>query len=140
LLDIARDLYSFVITIISFLSQTSDIASGMYSLVVETEDGFEEKRTLSYLKKKFSFFVQFNKAMFSPGDLLQFRLFAIDSETKAITPPCASTITISDPNGNSIQSFQDITFKRGKYENSFQLSEKTGLGVWKVSAQCDQEV
>jgi len=75
-----------------------------------------------------------------PGDLLQFRVFAVDSETKAINPTCSSTITISDPNGNSIQSFQDVTFKRGKYENSFQLSEKARLGFWKLSADCDLEV
>ena len=124
----------------STLLQTSDIVSGTYTLVVETDDGFAEKRSLTYVKKKCSFFIQFNKAIFTPGDLLQFRVFAVDSETKAITPTCSNTITISDPNGNSIQSFQDVTFKRGKYENSFQLSEKASLGIWKVAALCDQEV
>ncbi|KAL7028444.1 hypothetical protein ACKWTF_005838 [Chironomus riparius] len=92
------------------------------------------------MNKKLSFFIQFNKAIFTPGDLLQFRVFAVDSETKAISPKCTSAITITDPNDNSIQSFEDVTFSRGKYENSFQLSEKAGLGIWKISARCDQEV
>ena len=81
-----------------------------------------------------------NKAIFMPGDLLQFRVFSIDSETKPINPTSATTITISDSNGNAIHSFQDVTFKRGKYENSFQLSEKARLGIWEVSANCGQEV
>lgn len=67
-------------------------------------------------------------------------MFAVDSETKAVTPTCANSITISDPNGNSIESFQNVKFKRGKFESSFQLSEKASLGIWKVSANCDQEV
>ena len=119
--------------------QTSEITSGKYTLVVES-DNFSEKRTLTYIKKKYSFFVQFNKAIFLPGDLLQFRVFAVDSETKAATPTCSNIISITDPNRNSIMSFPNVTFKRGKYENSFQLSEKASLGVWYLRVQCDQEV
>lgn len=92
------------------------------------------------MKKKFSFFVQFNKAIFMPGDLLQFRVFAIDSETKMATPTAANVISILDQRRNAIMSFQNVTFKRGKYENSFQLSEKASLGIWYFRFTCENEV
>lgn len=81
-----------------------------------------------------------NKAIFMPGNLLQFRVFAVDSDTKAVTPTCANVISILDARRNAIMSFQNVTFKRGKYENSFKLSEKAGLGVWTFRFTCENEV
>jgi len=118
---------------------TSAITSGNYALYVET-DNFAEKRTLTYITKKYSFLIQLSKAIFLPGDLLQFRVYAVDSETKAVVPTSSSIVTISDGNGNEITSFKNATFNRGKYENSFQLSDKAGLGVWNLQFQCDNEV
>ncbi|KAL7028442.1 hypothetical protein ACKWTF_005836 [Chironomus riparius] len=114
---------------------TSYITIGKYSLIVESE-GFTEMRTLTYIKKKYSFFVQFNKAIFLPGDLLQFRIFAVDSETKMATPKCSNVVTFTDTNRNNIMTFANVTFKKG---NSFQLSEKARLGEWILRFQCDQE-
>ena len=81
-----------------------------------------------------------NKAIFLPGDLIQFRAFAVDSETRAVTPKCSSVITISDANGNAIVSFKNIVFNNGKYENQLELSSKASLGIWKLQIQCDDEV
>jgi len=107
---------------------------------VESDDGFAEKRTLTYMSMKYSFFIQMNKAIFMPGDLLQFRIFAVDSDTKAVTPTCDNVISILDEKRNTIISFQNVTFKRGKYENSFKLSEKASLGEWAFLFTCEDEV
>ncbi|KAL7028449.1 hypothetical protein ACKWTF_005840 [Chironomus riparius] len=118
---------------------TSAITKGAYILFVEGK-GFAEKRSLTYITKEYSFLLQLSKAIFLPGDLLQFRAFAVDSETRAVAPKCSSVVTISDANGNAIVSFKNIAFDNGKYENQLELSSKAGLGIWKLKIQCDDEV
>ncbi|CAG9802375.1 unnamed protein product [Chironomus riparius] len=118
---------------------TSSITRGNYALYVETEN-FAEKRSLTYITKQYSFLLQLSKAIFLPGDLLQFRVYAVDSETKAVTPKCSNIVSITDGNGNEITSFKNVSFNRGKYENSLQLSSKAGLGVWNVQFQCDEQI
>jgi len=95
---------------------------------------------LTYITKKYSFLLQLSKAIFLPGDLIQFRVYAVDSETKAVVPTCSSIVSITDGNDNEITTFKNVTFSRGKYENSFQLSDKAGLGVWNLQFQCDNQV
>ncbi|XP_070502088.1 thioester-containing protein 1 allele R1-like [Chironomus tepperi] len=118
---------------------TSSITSGNYALFVETEN-FAERRTLTYITKKYSFLLQLSKSIFLPGDLLQYRVYAVDSETKAVNPTCTSLVSITDGNGNEITNYQNISFNRGKYENSFQLSDKAGLGLWSLRFNCDDQM
>lgn len=95
---------------------------------------------MTFITKEYSFLLQLSKAIFLPGDLIQFRAFAVDSETRAVVPKCSSVITISDSNGNAIVTFKNVAFDFGKYENQLELSSKAGLGIWKLQLQCDDEV
>jgi len=119
--------------------QTSAITKGTYILYVDGKN-FAEKRTLTYITKEYSFLLQLNKAIFLPNDLIQFRVFAVDSETRAVSPKCSSIVSINNPNSNVIVTFKNVTFNNGKYENQLQLSEKASLGTWKLQIQCDEEV
>lgn len=119
--------------------QTSSITRGTYALYVETEN-FAERRSLTYITKQYSFLLQLSKAIFLPGDLVQFRVYAVDSETRAVDPKCTNIVSITDQNENEITTFRNVSFKRGKYENSFQLSNKAGLGGWTLHFQCDEQV
>ena len=101
---------------------------------------FAEKRTLTYAGKRSSFLIFMNKAIFLPGDLVQYKIMAINSETRAVSPICASVVSISDGNGNLITSAQNVTFSKGRYANDFQLSNKAGLGLWRIQIQCGDEV
>lgn len=112
---------------------------GQYSLIVEG-GGIRESRPLMFISKGFSFSALLNKAIFRPGDLLQFKIFATDSETKAVTPECSSVFTIEDPNKNIIVKNTNLDFKKGTYESYFKLPAKALSGVWSLSLKCDQEV
>ncbi|XP_070502464.1 CD109 antigen-like [Chironomus tepperi] len=118
---------------------TSTITKGTYNLFVDSKN-FAERRSLTYISKEYSFLLQLNKAIFLPGDLLQFRTFAIDSETRAVAPKCSSVVSIADSNGNAIVTFKNVVFDQGKYENQLELSSKAGLGIWKLQIQCDDEI
>lgn len=84
--------------------------------------------------------VQLEKAIYSPGQTVQFRLFAIDSLTNAISPNDKCAVTIRDANGNLIEGYENLKFVKGKYENKLVLGDKAPQGIWGVEASCGTEV
>lgn len=100
---------------------------------------YKQEQKLVYKKKTFSAFIQTDKAMYKAGDLVNFRVFAIDSETKPHNVEGGS-ITITDSGSAKIKSFADVKFVKGKYESSLQLSESPTLGNWKISFAANGDV
>lgn len=94
---------------------------------------------LAYSKPFFQFLIQTDKPIYRPGDLIRFRVFAIDSDTKPYNVPGAF-ISILDSNSNVVATFTNITFVKGKYENSLQLSDNPLLNQWTLRASGDSEV
>lgn len=90
--------------------------------------------------KDASILIQLNKAIFSPGQLVQGRLFAFNSETNAVTPRDKCMITINDPDNTAIVSYSKISFTKGKHEFQFQLADRPPLGIWSITAQCGNDV
>jgi CD109 antigen len=107
-------------------------------LTVETK-GYTDKRKLTYSCPQASFLIQTNKAIFRPDDLLQFRVFAIDSETR-IENPTGAIVTINDAKGNLIKSFANITFVNGKYQNELQIASRPVLGTWSMTVTLGDQV
>lgn len=117
---------------------------GSYSLLVSAYDPYskrtyKQEQKLVYEKKIFSAFIQTDKAMYKAGDLINFRVFAINSETKPHNVEGGS-IMITDSGSTKIKSFADVKFVKGKYENSLQLSDSPTLGSWKISFEANGEV
>jgi CD109 antigen len=115
------------------------LPKGNYFLTVEG-DGYTDKRALTYATKTSSIVVQLNKSIFSPGQIVQFRLFSYNSETNAVTPSDKCIVTINDSDGNDIETFQGFDFKKGKVEREFKLASRPPLGLWTLIAQCGSEV
>lgn len=95
---------------------------------------------MTYALKQSTIFIELNKAIFSPGQTVQGRLYAINSETNAVTPRENCLITIADPDGNSIYVDSRVSFSKGKYEFKLDLASRPPLGSWSVSATCGNEV
>lgn len=81
-----------------------------------------------------------NKSIFFPGDLVQYKVFATDSDTKAVTPKCDCNVALTDPNGNTISNYENVSFKKGSYKNELQLSSKASMGIWEINVKCDNDV
>jgi uncharacterized protein YfaS (alpha-2-macroglobulin family) len=94
---------------------------------------------LFFRKKYFSIFTQTDKALYKAGDLINFRLFAINSETLPANP-LGAVITVFDPSNLKIKTFTNVTFVKGKHENLLQLSQSPPLGNWKIRVEVEGEV
>jgi uncharacterized protein YfaS (alpha-2-macroglobulin family) len=128
----------------AFKIKTSTLAPGSYSLIVDVYDSFgrnsyQDVIALTYRNKKFSPFIHTDKGMYKPGDTVKFDVFCIDSETKPYNPTSGS-VSIYDSESTKIKTFANISFVKGKYKGSFDLSENTAKGVWEVKFEAEGEV
>lgn len=92
---------------------------------------YYDVQDLIFVKTQFSTFIQTDKAMYKAGDLINFRVFAVDSETRPYNLNSA-VVTIFDSTDIKIKIFPNVTFVKGTYENSLQLSESPSLGNWRI--------
>ncbi|KAG5674213.1 hypothetical protein PVAND_004193 [Polypedilum vanderplanki] len=105
-----------------------------YSLTVSSGD-YSETKTINYEKKENAMFIQTNKAIFKPSDIIKYRIFSIDSESNAYTPKRPVIITLTDPRNHEIGKLDNITFINGKFESEWLLPSKPILGTWKLTVQ-----
>lgn len=100
---------------------------------------YYDVQSLIYVKTRFSTSIQTDKAMYKAGDLINFRIFAFDSETRPFNLNSA-VVTIYDSTDTKIKSFANITFNTGIYENLLQLSESPSLGNWRIRVEAGSDV
>lgn len=76
---------------------TGYMASGQYRLNAEGLSGidFRNERPLSFVDKNASIFVQSDKAIYKPGDLVQFRILVLDQNLKPVPSQEAINIFIT---------------------------------------------
>lgn len=81
-----------------------------------------------------TFHIQFDKPVYSPGQEVKGRIYAINSDTNAIKPNGKYDVVISDNNGDSVKKFVDIEFsKLGKFEFSYELPSDAMLGAYFIN-------
>lgn len=83
--------------------------------------------------------IQTDKAIYQSGDLIRFRVFSFDSETRPRSLDSA-IVTILDGNDVVIQSFENVKFVKGKYEGSLQLGNNPSQGSWKIRVEAGVSV
>lgn len=81
--------------------------------------------------KKYSVFIQTDKAMYKPGDKVQFRVLVLDSETRPFKSQKIE-IFIYDGGNNRIKQYEKIMFRKGVYKNELQLADTPVLGSWSI--------
>lgn len=67
----------------SFL-QIGDLGPGQYNLTVSGYEGltFSNTTALQYVHKSYSVFIQTDKSIYKPGDLLQFRVIVVNPQLR----------------------------------------------------------
>ncbi|KAJ6649478.1 CD109 antigen [Pseudolycoriella hygida] len=106
-----------------------------YRLIVDGISGieFHNETDLSFSDKSFSFLPQSDKALYKPGDLVQFRTLVMDKDTKARDLTGTLQVYVHDGAGNLVKSFFNQSTTNGVYTNEFLLSESPVLGTWKLT-------
>lgn len=100
---------------------------------------YAQTLSLAYRTTHFSMLIQLDKPIYRPGDVVRFRVFAFDSETRPYNVPSA-IVSIEDSGSNLVKSFANITFVKGMHEGSFQLSDNPPLYQWTITATAESEV
>lgn len=80
-------------------------------------------------------FIQTDKAIYKPGDKVQFRVIVIDAETKPYQNG-AIDVNIADPNGRTFFSSADDELDNlftGVHNASYELSDSSPLGNWSIN-------
>lgn len=99
-------------------------------------EGYKDTRALTYALKDAVVFVELNRPIFKPGQLVQGRVYAINSETNAVTPRDVCSINIRSPDGKVVANYDRIAFTKGKHEFQLQLADRPPLGQWYILIQC----
>jgi CD109 antigen len=85
-----------------------------------------------------------DKAVYKPADIVQFRVLAVDGQTKPIRIDNMH-VFVTDAADNRVKQFEPpTTFRHGVFKQQLQLSDQPVLGTWKVhvkiTADADETV
>ncbi|GIY91023.1 CD109 antigen [Caerostris darwini] len=109
-------------------------SSGNYSLIVTGEGGmtFENQTVLTYEHKSYSVFIQTDKAIYKPGQLVQFRVLVVNPH---LLPSVTGAINmfITDASGNRVKQWGKVFTTKGIASADLLLSDQPVLGDWTIN-------
>ncbi|XP_053383073.1 CD109 antigen-like [Mercenaria mercenaria] len=98
---------------------------------------FSETKSVSFESKSSSVFIQTDKAIYKPGQTVNFRVFGVNPELKVIFDKLK--VELYDPNGNKINQWDvsgfEMTRLGGVYVHHQVMSEQPVLGKWTIKAK-----
>lgn len=109
-------------------------SSGNYSLIVTGEGGmkFRNQTVLTYESKSYSVFIQTDKAIYKPGQLVQFRVLVVNPHLLP-TVTGAINVFITDASGNRIKQWDRLFTSKGVLSAELLLSDQPVLGNWIIN-------
>lgn len=99
---------------------------------------FSHSLNLHMTTKKYSAFVQTDKAIYKPGDKVQFRVLVVDSNTRPYKPEKIE-IFVTDGAHNRIKQFNKVSFLNGIFQNELQLSDEPVMGSWSIRVKINDD-
>lgn len=117
-----------------------DWKRGSCEIVADGSEGivFHRSAQLNFNGKLASVFIQTDKAIYQPGQLVQFRVLVVDSNLKPYKSDKLD-IHIKDAQGNRIKQWNNVTLERGIFSEELQLSDQPVLGDWSINAKIEDE-
>lgn len=91
--------------------------------------------------KNYSVFIQTDKAIYKPGDKVQFRVIVLDAETRPYQSANVD-IKITDSNGNDLYKSVDDELDNlfaGVYNATYELSDSPSLGIWRIHVKISSD-
>lgn len=108
------------------------LEDGEYELQTEGLKGliFERHSKLTVGKELPKVYIQMDKALYKPGDVVQYRIMALDVGAKPANVKEPLDLVFYDNAQNRVKVDKDIKFHKGVHTGKFQLTEETILGTW----------
>lgn len=116
--------------------EVGQIPNGEYRLSIKslsTDFSFNEEIDLIYDAKTESLFVQLDKPVYKPGDMLRFRVVVVDVDTRPVTNIKTVQVKLTDKDETSIMEWPFGRLYNGVFEASFQLASSPVLGNWTLT-------
>lgn len=112
------------------------LKEGTYTLETEGINGliFKNSTVLNYKDKEPNIYIQTDKAVYKPGDLVQYRVVVLDENTRPAKLKQSLRLNLKDSAGNFIKQINDVALNRGVYTGELQLSPEPVLGLWSMEA------
>lgn len=112
------------------------LKEGKYTLETEGIKGliFKNSTDLNFKNKEPKVYIQTDKAVYKPGDLVQYRIVVLDENTRPAKLEKPMRLGFKDAAGNFVKEIKDIKLNKGVYTGEFQLSEQPVLGQWFMEA------
>ncbi|OWF38066.1 CD109 antigen-like [Mizuhopecten yessoensis] len=133
--DVSDTVYAGIPEVLE-LKIPEDLPSGTYTLRSEGTGALEfiDSVRLTYSPKATSIFIQTDKAVYRPGELVRIRAVGIYSSLKVVRAPM--NVTILDSRNNRLK--QWISFidpVSSIFKGEFQLNDFTSTGDWTISVE-----
>ncbi|KAM7351081.1 uncharacterized protein ACRADG_004066 [Cochliomyia hominivorax] len=77
-------------------------------------------------------YIQTDKSVYKPMDLVQFRVVILDEHTRPVNIKEPIRIEIYDKDKNRVKQFKDIVLIKGVFTGQFQLSQQPVMGDWEI--------
>ncbi|KAG4067690.1 hypothetical protein HA402_005462 [Bradysia odoriphaga] len=117
------------------------VADDYVNLTINCVRGLNFNATvkLNLNTKNESIFVQTDKAIYKPSDVVRFRLLVLDENLQLLN---ASNVRIYVIDGaqNRVQQFMNPVFRKGVFEEKFSLSDSAILGNWHIETLLSNNV
>ncbi|KAL3880815.1 hypothetical protein ACJMK2_033022, partial [Sinanodonta woodiana] len=113
----------------------SGLHSGAYKLTVQGSGGvtFYNETDLEFVSKSMSLFIQTDKAMYKPGQTVNFRTFGVYPNLTVYTG--SMNVSIYDPNSNKIKQWLNVDDSSGVITSLMVMDTQPVLGDWKLKVE-----
>lgn len=102
---------------------------------VDRSWNFSQDTQLVYQPKSFSGLIQTDKAIYKPGQLVQFRALFLTSTLVPLPLDNAINVSVTDPDRNIIKQWQRVSNYRGLLTLELQLSDDPMLGDYLIQVE-----
>ncbi|XP_050479205.1 thioester-containing protein 1 allele R1-like isoform X2 [Bombus huntii] len=115
--------------------EIDDIIPGKYELIARGLTGieFSQSKSIEFIPKSYSVFIQTDRAIYKPGNKVMFRCILLDSRLRPTLERLVN-IYIVDGKGNRIKQWNHPSVTHGIFNAEIELSEYPVLGTWKITA------
>lgn len=119
-----------------------DVQESDYVLSVRSTDprtSYSHSVDLTFLNKTTSTFIQTDKPIYKPGDVINFRVVSVYHNTRPVVDNTIVNISLTDGEHNSIRMWQYARLRRGIFESRVQLASSPVLGNWSLTVKTSEE-
>uniref|UniRef100_A0A1A9W1S8 TEP1-F n=1 Tax=Glossina brevipalpis TaxID=37001 RepID=A0A1A9W1S8_9MUSC len=119
-----------------------ELCDGLYQLTSKGIEGlqFEDSTDLYVDTNRLNIYIQTDKAVYKPGDLVQYRILILDENIRPVKLEKSLKVAIKDAANNYIKEIKILHLIKGVYSDKFQLTDQPILGQWAIEVDLEDNV